>query len=157
MNVLTCLQPRFFHAKYSKTYRSVRHRWKRYFLQPVLSILHIKGTIKNFHLDHARVWSSCESRKRMYKDRSQRAKRAVVTRSNTTVNRLPSVCILYWERSFSCLQKEIGRPAMCKEDNLTEFLSMNREKERETERVPFTHVLRWEKLRLFGRHQQGAA
>ena len=41
---------------------------------------------------------------------------------------------------------------MCKEDNLTEFLSMNREKERETERVPFTQVLRWEKLRLFGRH-----
>lgn len=69
----------------------------------------------------------------MYKDRSQRAKRAVVTRSNTTVNRLPSVCILYWEQSFSCLQKEIGRPAMCKEDNLTEFLSMKRERERDRE------------------------
>lgn len=29
----------------------MRYRWKRYFLQPVLSILHIKGTIKNFHLE----------------------------------------------------------------------------------------------------------
>lgn len=29
----------------------MRYRWKRYFLQLVLSILHIKGTIKNFHLE----------------------------------------------------------------------------------------------------------
>lgn len=39
MNVLRCLQPRFFYTKYSK--RTTWYRRKRYFLQPVLSILYI--------------------------------------------------------------------------------------------------------------------